>query len=277
MATLKILPLLAVFLLLYLPSQANAEYIRLTPNLTAQIDEQAQRVTLAAELKNDGDESAFDVALELPTLNESHPVVQHLQSGESAKQEIAFTFERLRIAQRGSYIVPIRVLYKDRNYYPFSAVYPFTFALEPSPGRSVVATFSTGLDPLILAGEAAVTLNIYNTGSAPVLIQQITVVTPAEVLAAPHEIELPRQLESTGLLRHSVAFRSSGAIEGSEYFLGFVVSGTSGDKHFAEYFALRSEIKEHATNTRVIFIATVIGLALLFALLALARRTTRGK
>src|SRR6266581_1258726 len=77
--------------------QARASVLHMVPTTQVRLDEEAKTVAVKWTVKNDGDEPAHEVALDLPALNESYSVSAVMPAGEGADVEVTIPFDKLGI------------------------------------------------------------------------------------------------------------------------------------------------------------------------------------
>ncbi len=215
------------------PRGADAGYLHMVPSTQVRLDEDAKTVIVNWTVKNDGDEPAHEVALDLPALNESYSFSSAMPAGERADVELKIPFDRLGIHRRGGYSLLYRILYKDANFYSFSAPYSMSIVLPPAPTR-VLSGGPDGFSEISLSSRARGSVTLQNVSSIEADVDKIEPVAPVEVAVALDSVQLPLKLAPGE--RRSLDFHvtRAGALLGSTYVMGLVASGVAGDRHFAE-------------------------------------------
>ncbi len=228
----------------------------MVPTHEFRVDEAKKQVELSWTVKNEGDENAKEVALDLPQLNESYSLLKDMPPGSVAKQAISIPFERLGISEKGQYALIYRILYKDANFYPFSAPYVALVTLPPAPSRALMIQFDDGQEGAAfeLTSSVRISFSISNRSSAPVKLTGIDPVfateTPTRLLEKPELGEL----QPGASVKAELEVQRQGALTGSVYFVGVVVSGVSqggGEaKHFAQQADMRVSVRDSSFNPR---------------------------
>jgi len=224
---------IACILLLLGPRATQASHLHMVPSTQVRLDEDAKTVTVKWSVKNDGDEAAHDVALDLPAMNESYNLSSPMAAGESASVELTIPFDKLGIRGRGGYSLLYRILYKDANSYSFSAPYSMSIVLPPAPTR-VLSGSPNGFSEISLSNRASGSVTLQNVSTLEAIVDKIEPVAPVEIGMALDGIELPLKLAPGEQRNLDFHVTRSGALLGSTYVIGMVASGVAGDRHFAE-------------------------------------------
>lgn len=258
---------------------ASATYLRLVPMYQLQMDSKKQTLTIEWSIGNQGDESAHDVGLDFPTLNQAYPVASVLEAGRGVPLKLTFPLAQLGIGPRGVYSVIFRVTYKDANLYPFSAPYLIRISRPPEMSRVLLMRLNlTGQElSLALNRPKTVSVGIMNISNKPMSLESV------DPLSA---VELPLSVENSpapGILRageerdFQLKMLPAQTLIGSLYLMGVVVSGSVDGVHFSEPLTFFGRIHGSLLNARSI----LLGLLLLIALGTLAptlyRRMIRKK
>ena len=222
-----------VYAVLLSPRNLLASHLHMVPSIDVRIDENAHTVSLKCNVKNDGDEPAHEVALDLPALNESYPVANVLPPGESGSVDLSLPFDKLGMQKRGGYALLYRILYKDANLYSFSAPYSMSVVLAPAPSR-VLSGASADFSEIAVSSRATRAVTVQNVSSMDATIERIEPVAPVELALAVDGGPLPLKLAPGEQRNFDVHVTRSGALLGSTYVMGLVASGVAGDRHFAE-------------------------------------------
>src|SRR5262245_41899674 len=152
----------------------------MTPTVDVRVDESMGKVAFKWKVTNEGDEGARDVALDLPSMNESEPFASELPAGQSATVELTLPFEKLGIHGKGGYALFYRILYKDANFYSFSAPYTVSMLLPLIPSR-VPSGALDGPSEIPLAASATRTATVLNVASAVVVVGRVSAVVRVEL------------------------------------------------------------------------------------------------
>ena len=235
---------------------AGATVLRMTPTVDAQVDEATSTVGLKWKVTNEGDEAAQDVALDLPALNESHPFASTLAPEQSATVELKIPFDKLAIRTKGSYALFYRILYKDANFYAFSAPYSVSLLLPPAPSRMLTGSID-GASEIQLSEQAARSITVQNVAPAEITVDRVEAIAPVEITVAFPGLVLPLKLAPQERRTLQVELTRAGALLGSTYVLGALFSGTSGERHFAERVGFTARLVGSVWSGR-----TLMGVAL---------------
>lgn len=256
MKLIYILPL-AVELLM---QNAHASYLRMVPLVEAKIDEASQSVEVSVQVTNEGDESANEVEVDLPALNQRHTISAAMTQNTSGKLNLKFSFAELGIQSTGEYGLVYRVLYKDGNFYPFSAPYTLKIVRPPAPSRILSTSFkeNQGGKPLSIVDDNDAKLVIKNSARADVSIEKIEVVAPLEIEARWEDPITPFVLKPGEEKTFEMALTKQGALVGSTYRMGALTSGTFEGRHFIEESQLSVVMVNGDFNTRNL-IGVIIG------------------
>jgi hypothetical protein len=253
--------LLSMMLLMGGPT-AWASYLRMMPAYEVHVDRQNKKVTIQWTVTNQGDESAKEVGLDFPSLNEVYPIAQDLAPRGQARWTLKLPFSRLGISRRGSYALVYRVNYKDANLYPFSAPSMVWISLPPelSSLLSIRRKRAGGELGLHLFSQVKVSVGIHNQSYQEVIVDRAELMAPLELHAAVQENLFPKTLNPGENADLTISLSPTEALVGSVYMIGIVVSGTSGDAHFSEPMTFPVRIKDRSFNPRNVIFA---GLGLL--------------
>ncbi|MCC6953315.1 MAG: hypothetical protein IT290_04290 [Deltaproteobacteria bacterium] len=252
----RIVPLFALMLgvlVLSAAQEARASFLRMQPTVTVTVQDSAQAVQIRFSIRNEGDEAAVDVGVEIPSLNEAFFLSPKLMNGQEAEIEMNIPAEKLRLGMPGRYRVPYRVTYKDLNQYRFSSPSSFEIVLPPAPGEVLTAKQFGASEPapIRLARETSTSFTIVNIAETPITVNEIRGLTAAEIIMVPAFPKLPFELKPRESFDLSLDLRNVSALIDSSYLSFFVVSGVSGDKHFAELFTFQLQIVNETENARM--------------------------
>src|SRR5690606_36261403 len=131
-----------------------------------------------------------------------------------------------------------RLLYKDSNFYPFSAPYVLRLVIPPAPSVVLSGYFVEAKEGgfVKLSDRVETKLIIKNSLHSDVRVEKIELLAPVEIEAA-HVIPVEPFALKVGeekILR--VVFRKTNALIGSTYRMGALASGTVGDRHFVHEY-----------------------------------------
>lgn len=231
---------------------ANASYLRLVPTITYNIDETRQSVEIVVSVINEGDEPAHEVELELPTLNQRHLFSKELQPNGSSQVKLKFSYADLGMSQKGDYGLIYRLLYKDSNFYPFSAPYVLRLVIPPAPSVVLSGYFADAKEGggVKLSDETETKLIIKNSLHSGVQVEKIELLAPVEIEAMLATPVSPFSLKVGEEKALHVVFRKTNALIGSTYRMGALASGTLGDRHFIHEYQVMVTVVEGGFNTR---------------------------
>ena len=248
------------------PRGVLASHLHMVPSVDVHVDEGTHTVSLKCSVKNDGDEPAHEVALDLPALNESYPVSSVLPAGESGSVDVSIAFDKLGIQRRGGYGLFYRILYKAANLYSFSAPYSMSIVLPPAPSR-VLSGAPDGSAEIALSSRATRGVTVQNVSSMDATIDRIDPVAPVELSLAVDGGQLPLKLAPGERRSFDVHVTRSGALWGSTYVMGLVASGTAGDRHFAERVSFTVRVVAPVLSGRTFMGVALAGLVVVSLLL----------
>jgi hypothetical protein len=262
-----------------LPRIAAAGYLQIVSAHDVTVDAAANTILCKFTIGNTGDETAKEVGIEVPDLNEHYPAFPTLDPGERKTTELRFTFAQVGIALPGSYLLPYRITYKDGNFHPFSAPNLLEVALPPAPARTVAVQFE-GMEPgapIELSGTQGVTLALRNLSSGKIEVTGIKAFTAAEIVGTIAGVALPVVLEPQDKRQITLTLENVAGLAGSNYPAGVVVTGTTDGRHFAEASRVQVQITDSALSVRNLFRVALVLLVVgsLGYWLLTGRRSTR--
>lgn len=252
-------------------SMAQAGFLRLVPEIEAETAENNPGlVQIVGTLENQGDERALDVRIEEAKTSKILADMKDFAPGEKKDVLITVPESELGLSGEGSFVLPMRVLYKDANKVGFSAAFvlnyfrrsesgtlgrssPITIGLEES--RQQQRSIDVGM-----SGDFKLVL--LNTSQEEV-VGQIDFVSSKELefKAENTEFRIPPQSEQ----RVQVEVTNKGALVGSSYATYALVKGQLGGQAFADYTAFLVNV---VTNTPTSWTAiAMIFLALSFTII----------
>ncbi len=277
----------AVFCLLFLSlvgvpglgvTHASATSISIVADTTVTVDESNQLVILKFSLTNEGDELAREVGVEFPSQNESVIAGKELYPKQKVEHEQKIKFETLGIKTPGTYAIPYRVLYKDANYYPFSAPYVASATIGSAPTRGVNLELKGRefFEPIAFVDGTEISGIIESITTTPLSDIKLEALASTEFLvqlSQPSQSTVAPKLEVGNTSPFDLKISNRSALPGSEYALILLVTGTAEGKHLAEPFYLRLQVISAWKFYRNFLIAAVIAVVVLgFAGLTLKKK-----
>ena len=251
-------------LTLLLPLSGWASSISIVADAVVSIDEASKTVSVKFGLSNQGDELAREVGVEFPTLNESIIVGKEVYPKQKVEHEQKIKFESLGITEPGTYAIQYRVLYKDANYYPFSAPYvaSATLGTAPTRGVNIELTDRDYFKPIAFVDGTDITGGVESITTAALTKVKLDVLSSSEFsIQTPTTVDNGK-LELGNSLPFSIKIANRSALPGSEYALILLVSGVSEGKHFAEPFYVRLQLVSQWKFYRNFLIVAVLGIVL---------------
>lgn len=239
---------------LILTPNAYASFIRLIPLYEVTVDQSKGVADISFKLTNEGDEQAIDTGIDIVSLNELHIGAKLLKPEESASFNVTVPLSSLNIKSSGTYTLACRTVYKDSNFYQFSAPFFVDIDIPPVPGRSLVMNFkgATGLKAVSLQQSLDIPVTISNISERDLVIEELRPLSSAELLVSLSSTsKMPQKLSASGSLYTGLNIKNSGqALLGSTYSVGLIASGLNGEKHFSEhyYFQVRIDAGHSVSN-----------------------------
>jgi hypothetical protein len=251
----------------FLGSTAEASFLSLVPKQDIVVDTSKMQVRVTWSVKNEGDERAKDVVLDLPQLNESYPLSKDMAPGDlgAVKHTQVFSFDQLSVKEKGEYALIYRILYKDANFYPFSAPHVAMVTIPPAPSRALHIQFEDGdrEGPFELSDKLRVRFEVTNRSTSPVKLMKIEPVFANELITKLVTDSEMGELAPDASYKAKLEIERKGALTGSVYFIGLVASGVTlgqgESKHFAQQADVRVAVLDSAASPRKL-IGIVIGL-----------------
>ncbi len=230
---------LTVLLLLH-PQIARANFIRLTIETKIEPGADASQRTLFIAVENQGDEGAYEVGLEIVATKRTTMLADALGPGKKVENRQALALEELGITGQGRFAVPLRVLYRDNNRYPFSAPSLAMVEIGAAPSRTVALLTPQGkpVTPIELSAKKETKLALRSLTGEAVTVTKIEFLTAAELPAEIHPNSFPLELTRNATLPFTLLISPVGALPGSSYPGLVIVSGEAGSMHFSEPFPI---------------------------------------
>ncbi len=277
-------PLACTLTLLSAP--AHASFLRLVPALSLEAESgQTGSLRLHGAVRNEGDEAAQGVQLESAGRGEVLAELGTLAAGESKPVEVTLEAERFGIREPGSYQIAFRLLYRDANGVPFSAVFLTPFQrTSPDQRFGVSAPVALVVDPesgpgarLEVADRREFDVEVRNLVDEPVTAELRFVASKElriQVLSG-SRVEL-QPLESKRVRAELVNDRG---LPNSSYATFALVEGVYQARHFAEYTGFGAAITSASAERARYTPGLLLGLVLAFvvggiAYLVRTRRTS---
>lgn len=258
-----------ICLLIQFSIQAHAGFLRLSPNLEAETAENnPSLLQVIGSIENQGDEKALDVRIEEAKSGKILADLKDFGPGEKKDVLISVPESELGLQSEGSYVLPLRVLYKDTNKMAFSAAFVLSYFKKSSAGvlgRS--SPITVGLEEskqkqntvdVGLSGDFKLVLLNTSTEEVQAKLDFVTS-KELELKATPSEFKMGPQSE----LRIDVTVSNKAGLVGSSYATYAIVSGQVGGSAFADYNAFLINVIANTPTSWAA--AAVIALGLIFA------------
>lgn len=258
-----------VFLFFCYSSVAFADFIRILPTYEVGVYSEKQEIEIEFDLKNDGDVAAKEVSLSFPSLNESYLLSKSMEPNATAHKKLNFSFSQLKMEKNGKYFLPLRVEYKDVNYYRLSASFliPISYPPEPATGLSVRFEGLDNANFVNVADSVKGKVEFSNISTSDMIITNVYGVTANELIIDIPKRSFPVTVPPSGNIPVEFKVIRQNALPGSTYALSVVVEGESGDKHFAEEARFFASIKAQVTTDAVV-LYSVYGLLGVFIIVS---------
>ncbi len=256
---------LAALLFFLVPVISYASFLRMLSTVTTEVVASEQIVKFQFEITNDGDELGRGIRIELPTLNESWPVVDSLKPKESTKAEFNIPYGKIGIGQDGTYGLAYRVHYQDAAGVSYSSSNYAVITVGVAPARALVSTIADGeaSSPLRIVRELHIPVMVQNVSGREVKIETAMPFSSAEMLTTmpnwSDEGILLKPLERTSL---GVLVTRIGGYVGSIYAVSVLVSGTIEGKHFFEPLSFQVRLSDPILHDRGILGLVLVGVVI---------------
>lgn len=257
------------FLLLgLLPSQGNASFLRLVPTIqVTAVEGSAGVARISGKIENQGDEPALDVKIESAREGKILADIGNMGPGEKKDLTADLPEKELAIEKDGSYLLPLRVIYKDGNRVSFSAAIILNYtkksaggALARSSPVSVVfeeEVRKTGSIEIDTAGDFKTTLS--NTGATPVDVT-LELVGPRELEFA---VDAPKiQLGPQQQKKIKVRIYNISALHGSSYASFALVSGLIDGQSFSDYVGFAVKVNPATSQPWLAYVFALFALGI---------------
>ena len=248
------------------PSVAFAGFIRIDVNQEIVINEELRQVEVILTIINNGDEAAKSLSVDLPNLEKSFALKEIIAPNETISHKLEFSFEEIKLNSPGKYTFYYLVSYKDLNYYPFSSVRFFDInRLEAAP-RAIFANIKSAnpIAPVSLADSESVEIEIKNLSKESMTIQSLETAHPTEIVVSlDKDTVLPFSLEAGQNQVVGLDLTKAGALQGSNYAMGVIISGMKNEVHFSELLHFRTKIVATKASPRNIYQTFILGAAVL--------------
>lgn len=249
------------------PGPAEAKFIRLSTSTQSTILRDIREVHVQFLVTNEGDEPAYNVALEFPDLKRQFTIAADLMPGESITHTVEMTYADFGMELPGRYVLPFRLAYKDQNLFPFSAPAAVELVLDTEPPRMLTMGFLgvAGALHVDLKDSAHTVLQITNSSPEPLRVDEIRVNSPTELNAQLGAPTTPFTLQPGEKTSVDLDLeRTVGQLQGSSYGGNILVSGVSGNLHFVESVSFVTNIigepvrAHHASRIALIALALIV-------------------
>lgn len=267
---LRYLVMAAISLGLLLSSlSANAAFLRLSPELEAQpAENNPGTIQILGTLENQGDERALEVRIEEAHSGKILADLSDFGPGEKKDVVASFSEEELGLKGDGSFVLPLRILYKDTNKFGFSAAFVLSYFRKSSSGvlgRSSPVT--VGLEE-VNRERQAVDVGVTGNFKLVLLNTSLDTVTGKIQFVSSKELELKAKQSDFSIgpqseLRIEIDAKNLGGLVGSSYATYAIVNGQIGGMAFADYNAFLINIVANTPTSWAA--AAMIFLALVFA------------
>jgi hypothetical protein len=161
------------------------------------------------------------------------------------------------------YLFPVKILYKDANYYPFSTHYLVPVVIGSAASK--LFTFElqgvNKLNGLDLREKEEIKVLVKNIYTEDIEIEEIRAVTSNEINVSMEE-GFSKKLKPNESFEIPVKVTKLTALLGSTYVVSIMVSGVSGEKHFSEETRFFVKVVESKFNLSSVYYGGFILLGL---------------
>lgn len=281
MKRLAVWPLACILTLTAAP--ARASFLRLVPSLTLEAGPDGGSLRLHGAVRNEGDEAAQGVQLESVAGGEVLADLGVLGAGASQDVEVMVEAGRFGIREPGSYQVAFRLLYRDANGVPFSAVFLSPFQrTSPEDRFAVSAPVALVVEPeqgpgtrLEVVDRREFEVELRNLLGEPVTAELRFVASKELRIQVPSGSRVELAPSESRRVRAEVV--NDRGLPNSSYATYALAEGVHQGRHFAEYTGFGVAITSASAARSRYTPGLLLGLALAFVVggVAVWARTRR--
>jgi hypothetical protein len=262
-------PLACTFALLSGPAQAS--FLRLVPTVTLEAEPgETGSLRMHGAIRNEGDEAAQGVQLESAGGGEVLADLGVLGAGESKPVEVTVEAGRFGIREPGSYQIAFRLLYRDANGVPFSAVFLSPFQrTSPDERFGMSAPVALVVDPehgpgarLEVADRREFEVEVRNLIDEPVTTELRFVASKELRIQVPSGSRVELQPSESRRVRAELV--NDRGLPNSSYATFALAEGVHQGRHFAEYTGFGVAITSASAERSRYTPGLLLGLALAF-------------
>jgi hypothetical protein len=278
---LAVWPLACILTLTAAP--ARASFLRLVPSLTLEAGPDGGSLRLHGAVRNEGDEAAQGVQLESVAGGEVLADLGVLGAGASQDVEVMVEAGRFGIREPGSYQVAFRLLYRDANGVPFSAVFLSPFQrTSPEDRFAVSAPVALVVEPeqgpgtrLEVVDRREFEVELRNLLGEPVTAELRFVASKELRIQVPSGSRVELAPSESRRVRAEVV--NDRGLPNSSYATYALAEGVHQGRHFAEYTGFGVAITSASAARSRYTPGLLLGLALAFVVggVAVWARTRR--
>lgn len=250
---------------------ADASFLRMIPNFTVEDAPDASgSLVLRGSVGNEGDESAQGVQLESATRGELLADLGTLGAGQSKPVEVVVEAERFGVREPGSYQIPFRLLYRDANGVPFSAVFLTAYQrTTPDERFAVSAPVAIAVEPergpgagLEVADSRPFEVEVRNLAAEPVSAEIRFLASKELRVQLPEGSRVELEPGASKLLRAELV--NDRGLVNSSYATFALAEGVHQGRHFAEYTSFSAVITSPSATRARYTPLILLGVALAF-------------
>lgn len=256
---------------------ANADRLHLVPNVSISLNTESKSAEIEIVVHNHGNVDAKNVSISIPTLNERFQLATSLAPKNEEALKVTTTFEALGLSELGRYSIPYSIRYHDPNFFPANVTYVADLHYSKWPSEFLTYGFEKHApdNRYQLAGSFGETFWVRNISEKPVTISKIRLVTSSDLEAGAPSITTPLTIAPNSKKSFQIELNStSNSLLGSIYGSFLILEGVHESLHFSEPFMFQVEVAESKANTQSMFIAAIVGIALVFLIARLRRKTS---
>ncbi len=249
------------------PTRAGASVIRIVPSFEATFKEALNEVTIIISVTNEGDEQAEQVTVEFPTASKTKLISTKLPPQDQQFTAITFPAAQIKIGRPGNYILPYRILYTDRNLFPYSAPHVGRLTVLQNPGQPLGILLDGVANNLLVLKdktEKQITAHLTNTSKFTTQITALTTFSTYEIQATPNIQEMPFVLNPGEEVSLTLTAQNLSGNITSSYPLFILVEGMIHNQHFAITQHLTIAIGVSFLKPLPVLILCLFGGAILF-------------